>query len=351
MTYIKLSTFLLCLLASTTSFAFGMRNANLGGVSEADCGMRSNTGNTNAISEMNCMLNPESCLHQAAWYQDRDNSMSAVSTEEGVGAAMATFWTLSGFSQGVQVCPGVYLGTAHGVLDDPRRAQEEGRPVRGPLGNSVRVAAYPINPENVTRASQSSTQYVSPRLRDPSNWSDSTTDYVFVKVDNPIRPNNFVRPIRADNQRLVEASNRGQMDVHLYRPQTRFNTDENGTPDFNNETWAEEANDVAALYQEPLKVNQSCQLVPGYDGLVGSDCPTEHAVSGSSNVANLNGQDYLVGLHIHGGAISEESFEATPLPNAFVPSASFCEDYESVCGQPCVDLSEVLPEQGDGISI
>ena len=106
----------LCLLVKSTSFGFGLRNASLNPASQPDCGMRSNNGNANAIREMNCMINPESCLHKAAWYQDRDNSMSAVSTEEGVGAAMAIFWTLNGFTQGIQVCRGVFLATAHGVL-------------------------------------------------------------------------------------------------------------------------------------------------------------------------------------------------------------------------------------------
>ena len=39
---------------------------------------------------------------------------------------------------------------------------------------------------------------------------------------------------------------------------------------------------------------------------------------------------------------SEESFEETPLPNAFVPSSHFCKDYESVCGRSCVELDEAL---------
>jgi len=93
-----------------------------------------------------------------------------------------------------------------------------------------------------------------------------------------------------------------------------------------------------------MRVNEPCQTVQGYEGLVGSDCPNEQAVSGSSEITNINGQDYLVGLHIHGRAISEDSFERTPAPNAFVPSSLFCEDYESVCGKPCAELDEVLSQ-------
>ena len=50
----------------------------------------------------------------------------------------------------------------------------------------------------------------------------------------------------------------------------------------------------------------------------------------------------MVGLHIHGSAVSETSFKDTPLPNAYVPSSHFCEDYELVCGQSCADLDEAL---------
>ena len=101
---------------------------------------------------------------------------------------------------------------------------------------------------------------------------------------------------------------------------------------------------MVSLYQKPLKVNEPCRTVQGYEGLVGSDCPNEQAVSGSSEITTINGQDYLVGLHIHGRAISEYSFERTPAPNAFVPSSLFCKDYESVCGRPCAELDEVLSQ-------
>ena len=257
-----------------------------------NCAMKSSNGSASQLNEINCMLNPKSCIHKIAWYQDRDNSMSPVSTKKGVGAAMATFWTLNGFSQGIQVCPGVYLATAHGVLDDPLEARKENRPLRGPLQNSVTVAAYPINPENVTEASQSDSQFVSPRINNPSAWRDPSTDYVFVRVDKAIRPNNFVRPITSSSQKLVNASRSGKINVHLYRPQTRFNTDSNGTPDFNSQTLSQQtANDVAALYQHPMRVNEPCKLVdPSYSLLIDSNCPTEQGVSGSSYVINSNNE-------------------------------------------------------------
>ena len=309
-------------------------------------GAQLSNGGASRLGEVNCMLKPESYLHKAGWYQDRDNSMSPVSTRSGVGAAMAILMTLIGYSQGIQVCPGVYLATAHGVVDNPIKSIEDGGALRSPSNNAVRVVGYPMDPDNMMVAEGSDSQYVSPRLRDPSDtftWSDPTTDYVFVRVDNPpIRPNDFVTPVRSSNQRLIEASTNGEIDVYLYRPQTKFNTDSNGTPDFNDTTWATDIEKMVSLYQAPMRVNEPCQTVQGYEGLVALDCPNEQAVSGSPEITNINGQDYIVGMHIQGRAASEDSFERTPLPNAYIPSSHFCEDYEKVCGKPCAELDEVL---------
>ncbi len=308
-----------------------------------DRAVRSSDGGGSRPDGIDCMSNPERCVHKAAWYQDRDNSMSPVSTDEGVGAAMATIFSKSGKTQGIQVCPGVYLATAHGVLYNPKNARRDGRPQETPSGNMYGMSPYPLSRETVMTAKNDSS-YVSPRIGNPSAWTDSSTDYVFIKVDNPLKPNHFVRPVRGSNQRLVDASIRGEIDVHLYRPQTRFATDSKGTPLFKQGMQANSLDEMAPLYQQPMRVNDPCQTVQGYEGLIGSDCPTEQAVSGSTYSANVNGQDYLVGMHIHGSAISEESFEETPAPNAFVPSSHFCDDYESVCGQPCAELDEVLPQ-------
>ena len=305
-------------------------------------GVRSSDGGASRLDEIDCMSNPESCVHKAAWYPDRDNSMSPVSTEDGVGAAMAIIDSKVGYSQGIQVCPGVYLATAHGALDDPQKAREEGRALRDPNNNMQYIDPYPMNDDKYMKIENAI--FTSHLLRYPSTWRYPSTDYVFIKVDNPLKPNHFVRPLRSSDQRLIDASRRGEIDVHLYRPKTVFYTDSEGTPIFSKDFQAKTFEQVSPLYDTPMRVNQPCQTVQGYDGLIGSDCPTEQAVSGSPKVTSINGQDYLVGMHIHGRAISEESFEKAFLPNAFVPSSHFCDDYESVCGQPCAELDEVLPE-------
>ena len=316
-------------------------NLHKGMQSGENCAMKSSNGSASQLNEINCMLNPKSCIHKIAWYQDRDNSMSPVSTKKGVGAAMASVFTKNGINQAIQVCPGVYLATAHGVLDNPKEARREERPQKTSSGNMYGMSPYPLSRKTIMTAKNDSS-YVSPRIGNPSAWTDSSTDYVFIKVDNPLKPNHFVRPVKSSNQRLIDASRRGEIDVHLYRSKTVFYTDSEGTPIFSKGSQAKTFEQVSPLYDAPMRVNQPCQTVQGYEGLIGSDCPNEQAVSGSPEVTSINGQDYLVGMHIHGSAISEDSFEETPAPNAFVPSSHFCKDYESVCGRSCVELDEAL---------
>ncbi len=114
-----------------------------------DRAVRSSDGGASRLDGIDCMLNPKSCIHKITWYQDRDNSMSPVSTKKGVGAAMASVFTKNGISQAIQVCPGVYLATAHGVLDNPKEARREERPQETPSGNTHGMSPYPLSRETV----------------------------------------------------------------------------------------------------------------------------------------------------------------------------------------------------------
>ena len=49
-----------------------------------DRAVRSSDGGASRPDEVDCMSNPERCVHKATWYQDRDNSMSPISTKKGV---------------------------------------------------------------------------------------------------------------------------------------------------------------------------------------------------------------------------------------------------------------------------
>ena len=309
-----------------------------------DRAVRSSDGGASRPDGIDCMSSPERCVHKAAWCQDRDNSMSPVSPEEGVGATMATIFSKNGKSQAIQVCPGVYLSTAHGVLDNPSKARADGRPQKTSSGNMYGMSLYPLSRETIMTAMNDSS-YVSPRIGNPSAWRNISTDYVFVTVDNPIKPDRFVRPVRGSNQRLVNASRRCEMDVHIYRPQTMFDTDSNGTPIFSNGLQAKTFKQISPLYNAPMRVNEPCELGdPSYSLLIGSNCPNEQAVSGSPEITTIDGESLLVGLHISGDPNPYEKFSDDSVPNAFVPSSHFCDDYESVCGQPCAELDEVLPQ-------
>ncbi len=309
-------------------------------------GVRSSDGGASRPDGIDCMSNPERCVHKAAWYQDRDNSMSPVSTEEGVGAAMASVFTKDGRSQAIQVCPGVYLSTAHGVLDDPKEARRKERPQETPSGNMHGMSPYPLSRKTVMTAKNNSS-YVSPRIGNFYAWGIPSTDYVFITVDNPLKPDHFVRLITSSDQRLVYSSIIGEIDIHIYRPKTVFYTDSEGTPIFSKDLQAKTFEQISPLYDAPMRVNQPCQTVPVYKGLIGSDCPNEQSVSGSPQVTNINGQDYLVGI-VAGGDKNKHTpssiFEAHHVPNDIIQSSHFCEDYESVCGQPCAELDEVLPQ-------
>ena len=310
-----------------------------------DRAVRSSDGGVSRPDEVDCMSNPERCVHKAGWYQDRDNSMSPVSTDEGVGSAMATIFTKSGVSQGIQVCPGVYLATAHGVLDNPKEARREERPQKTSSGNMYGMSPYPLSRKTIMTAKNDSS-YVSPSIGNSSAWRDLSTDYVFIKVDNPLKPDHFVRPITSSDQRLVDDSRSGKIDVHLYRPQTRFDKDSKVTPIFSKGLQAKTFEKISPLYNAPMRVDELCDLRIFSSTSLGSSCPAEKAVSGSPNTTNINGEDYLLGFVRGGDPLNNtpKNFETHNSPNLVLQSAKFCKDYESVCGQPCAELDEVLPQ-------
>jgi len=63
----------------------------------------------------------------------------------------------------------------------------------------MRLIAYPMVRENMTQALDE-VDYVSPRLRDLSLWAlgNEEMDYVFIKVDEPLRPDAFIRLCRTN---------------------------------------------------------------------------------------------------------------------------------------------------------
>ena len=302
------------------SFHMGQKNGE-------NCGMQSTNGSASQLNEINCMINPESCIHRTAWYGDRDNSLSEVSSDEGVGAAMAIVFSHRGIAQAVQVCDGIYLSNAHVLIDPPV----------GKAGNGAMwaMSSYPLSGENRAELPDPST-FISPRKDNPDAWRDVSKDYVFFKVDNP--PNKVsIRPVRGSDEQVAS----GSFDTTLYRPRTRYQENPDGTPNFNTDRVG--GAELLNIFRSPYKVNQPCGIFHRDDSSVmDTDCPTENGVSGSPYTLEAGGESYLVGLHFSGDESSYEKFEDDPVSNGFIQSSHFCEDYESVCGKPCAELSEVL---------
>lgn len=295
-----------------------------------DCGTRSRNGRASQLGEIADML------HQAAWYQDRDNSMTPVSTEEGVGAAMALIMTHRSTGQAIQVCDGVYLANAHILMDPPN----------GPNGNGPlwHLMAYPVSAESM-RDLPDSSAFVSPRVNNPAAWRDPSTDYVFFRVENP--PNReSIRPVRGTDNQLAS----GRFSTTLYRPQTSYLENPDGTPNFESDLVG--GAELMERSQTLYRVNQACDVINSPDtSLMGTNCPTENGVSGSPYTFESGGESYLLGIDSLGDDRSYTNFQDDDYPNAFVQSSHFCEDYESVCGQPCAELDEVLPQNGQSVSL
>ena len=264
----------------------------------------------------------------AAWYTDRDNSMSDAEPE--IQKAMAiVLGGLGAVLQGIQVCPGVYLTTAHGALKNPHEVKT-GSTNPGRYG--TRVVAYPMKVENMMQARKDES-FISPRLRNPDLWKRSHpdfhgSDYVFIRVDKPLRPNNFVRPLEASFEDLKE------QEVHLYRGKSRYKRQgEQGLNFSEEEAIPRQPEKLVTLYQSPQRVNQACTLTGQGTYLIYHNCPTEKFTSGSLYIVKNEVKPYVVGMTTNG--IPANLKAETVGGSTMLKSSQFCRDYEEACGQPC----------------
>ena len=266
-----------------------------------------------------------------AWYTDRDNSMSDAEPEI-QKAMVVVFAGMGAILQGIQVCPGVYLTTAHGVLEDPNQVRTK----VGPGSYRTSVVAYPMKVENIMLAEQDK-NFISPRLRKPKLWNKDhpdfhSSDYVFIKVDNPLRPKNFVRLVRASFAEL-----KGQ-DVHLYRGKSRYKKQgEQGLNFSEGEAIPRDPELLVPIYKSPQKVNQPCALNGQKGPFIFSDCPTEASVSGSPYILKNQGKSYVVGM-VTMSILANLEATKTVKGSPMLKASEFCEDYKKACGQPCGKL-------------
>jgi hypothetical protein len=277
---------------------------------------------------------------------------------------MAVILSQGGTSMAVQVCPGVYLATAHGALDNPNIAREQKRPLRDPHTNVSVMSAFPLSKENKMKA-DTSVDIISPRLRDPSSWnrvgdmSAKETDYAFITVDRVVRPNDFVTPLNYESSELLEASSNRALDVELTRPSVRYQTDSTGHPVesvneqgnlvFNDDTLASGA-ELLEVYKTPQRVDRRCDLsgTTSNGARMADNCPTETGVSGSPYSTKIGDTDYLLGIQVSSqGNINVPVGDILDGSSAFIMTKEFCEDFKTACGKPCPTLSETLSQQSE----
>lgn len=292
-------------------------------------------------------------VKKIAWYQDRDNSMKDIDINEDsidgkVGRAMATVFSLSGsVSQAIQVCSGVYLATAHGVLDDPKKANQQNRELRAPIKHFLGAYPYPLGDNNYMLPS-SNDDFFSPRLRDQKKWGDKSADYVFIKVEKPLRSDDFIMPLIASPRQIEKFRN--EMPIFLYRGNTLYeqtgnsiNFDKYLKPDFEK---------LKFFYKRPQKIKHPCKTINfGEQKRSSTNCPFEKRVSGSSLITMINKNPYVLGVAMSARLLNINSFTfSIERPgdirgSIFINSNSFCQDYLLACGRPCVTLEEALKEE------
>jgi hypothetical protein len=303
-----------------------------------------------------------SSTENVAWRRDQDNSMS--DSDDKPARAMAVILSQGGTSMAVQVCPGVYLATAHGALDNPNTAREQNRPLRDPHTNVSVMSAFPLSKENKMKA-DTSVAIISPRLRDPSSWDSlggsgaKETDYAFITVDKIVRPDDYVTPLNYESNELLEASSNRTLHVELTRPSVGYQTDSTGHPVesvnrqgnlvFDDETLAS-GSELLEVYKTPQRVGRRCDLsgTTSNGARMVDNCPTETGVSGSPYSTKIGDRDYLLGIQVSSqGNINVPVGDSFDGSSAFVMTKEFCEDFKTACGKPCPSLSDALSQQSD----
>lgn len=246
------------------------------------------------------------------------------------GRALINIWTNRGTSSGTQICPGVFLGNAHGVTET-RSAD---------LMDRFWINPYTFSEGNefVLEGVQSSRLEVTlPRdYNGDTNKGPQGTDYVFLKADpdhvdrvfremgSPIRSTDYIPMLDITGETLASIASSGDIDVFLYRPGN--NSQDDGKRSF------------------PYRSLRACNIVPVNDHNVGFDCSAGAGHSGSPLIANIQGQLFIVGLFWGGRNINVHgrgTFEQHPDRIMATETTTICEDHEAVCGQPCIKPSEI----------
>lgn len=310
----------------------------------------------------------------AGWNLSRDNTF--IVADDAVGRAMYTLRSKVASTQATQVCPGVFLTTAHSSLNNPSNARENGRPLGDPYNQRIKVYPYPLRDKTSFNVSEITTSFYSSWLNDV--WGDNTAppnslswveiptleDFVFIKMDKDelsakalergfqYDPNEYVALANVNANQASLLSNELRLPIYLYRSETLYPRGEDGLPIFDEALKARTFEDLKTIYDAPMRVFEQCRIglsdfmARGSIGrLFSSNCPEENHVSGSPYAVHIDDVPLIVGIHKQGYDAEPGSRELNLSEGEAIASANMCKEYENACGHKCASLDHILAEK------
>jgi hypothetical protein len=294
-----------------------------------------------------CMMPAE-----ASWFLYRNNGLQPIplhgkTADSQVVRAMAVITTGSGLaSQAIQVCPGVYLATAHGVLMNPRKPRARAYHT---LDKGVKIYPYPFRVGKYFTTQNAGLTVYAPRVKNVFNWLLHDTDFAFIKMNLPrarltarrlgmrYRVEDYVIPLAITTEQLIAQD----QPVYLYRNQSLYpRKGAKGLP-YIHQPYQRTLKELEQLLTLPRKTRAPCQLIESQQKMVGHDCPFEQGASGSTLIVKKGDKPYVAALAAYRKGFVGAGL-ARPLDagnaNDAIAGAGLCELYEHVCGVPCAGI-------------
>ncbi len=191
------------------------------------------------------------CLQSinAAWFLDRDNSMSDVNDD--ASKALYILSSKRGRVVLTQICPGVFVTVAHAAISN-KVLSYKGEALKKFLasraGERIRIYSFPYTRGKYFNGESINFEYFGERLSKPEAFNNPFDGYLILKL-KPLEakayakskgfrynPEYYITPVSAFAEKIKRASDNKEIDIHLYRGRTRFNFDnEAKTPVINEE--------------------------------------------------------------------------------------------------------------------
>ena len=291
------------------------------------------------------------------WILDRDNTLvaidvSASTIEAQVARSMRTVVGRGAGGQATQVCPGVFLTTAHGVFD--REDGSSRSPFRSILEKEPAFAPYPLSVDTISRLDDR-WQVLSPHEGAYHDARPQNEDYVFLGVPSNAKDTDFVLPLNVTADDILRLSKKDdRFDFLSFRPASQFPLDTNGLPKLDDPNFVGlTLESMTEIYSQPYVVQGACRSleIPPQSFYLQDkhekernawlhDCPAEKGVSGSPMILIWDRAPYLVGMTVAAGT---GHFDTSTADNATVsiPMSELCSDYETICSRTCPTLRDV----------